>query len=173
MENHIEVVKRALEFKKPSYLPMEILDVPGIYNNNSTLDPDTVEFVPGTENFDAMWTNSYSWFHEKIDETPEGEEIRKDQFGTIIKIPNNLNYTYDLVKNALSGKDSLKGYSFPNPSDAEPQFKKLGSVIRERYNDRFIDGFIDPGIFLTTQTLLGNENFFIKFADDLKFVIEV
>ena len=55
MSDHIEVVKRAIEFRSPDYLPMEIIDVPHVYNAYHTLDPDTVEFIPGTENFDSLW----------------------------------------------------------------------------------------------------------------------
>ena len=69
MSDHIDVVKRAIEFKKPDYLPMEIVDVPGVYNAYHTLDPESVEFIPGTENFDALWTNCYSWFHETVGQT--------------------------------------------------------------------------------------------------------
>ncbi|MHB1377676.1 MAG: hypothetical protein ACYCXB_09710 [Candidatus Humimicrobiaceae bacterium] len=54
MSVHIENVKKALEFKKPDYLPMETNHIPGIYNAYHTLDLETVKFIPGTENFDAM-----------------------------------------------------------------------------------------------------------------------
>ena len=40
MSEHIEVIKKAIEFNKPEYLPMEILDAPGIYNAYFTKDPD-------------------------------------------------------------------------------------------------------------------------------------
>ncbi len=173
MSQHIEVVKQALEFKKPGYLPMEILDVPGIYNNNHTLDPDSVMLIPGTENFDSMWTNCYSWFHKLIEKNNIGEEIRQDQFGTKIKITNNENYTYEILENPLFGKKDIKYYSFPEPDDHSDEFKKLGKVIEEKYNDRFINGFIDPGIFISTQILLGTQNFFLQMADNINFVVEV
>ena len=60
MSEHIQVVKDALEFNKPVYLPMEIVDVPGIYNTYHNLDPDSVEFIAGTENFDMLWPNCYT-----------------------------------------------------------------------------------------------------------------
>jgi len=171
--DHIEVVKKAIEFRTPDYLPMEILDVPGIYNNNHTLNPKKVEFIPGTENFDSMWTNCYSWFHKDIGITDSGEVLRKDQFGTIIKIPKSEDYTYEIVENPLRGKDSLKGYNFPNPNETKPHFNKLGEIISKRYPDRFINGFIDPGILVSTQLLLGIEDFFYKIVDNITFVIAV
>ena len=81
MSVHIENVKKAIEFKKPDYLPMETCHVPGIYNAYSTLDPESIKLIPGTENFDAIWPLSHSWVTEKIGTTDEGEDIKKDQCG--------------------------------------------------------------------------------------------
>ena len=173
MDNHIEVVKNAIEFKKPDYLPMEILDVPGIYNAYNTLDPETVKFVPGTEGFDSMWTNCYSWFQEEIGKTPEGESLRKDQFGVKLKIPNNDSTTYVILENPLANRDSLKGFEFPDPDDTDHHYEKLGKTIKERYSDRFINGHIDAGILLTTMMLIGEEEFLVKTFDNINFVVEV
>jgi uroporphyrinogen-III decarboxylase len=170
---HIEMIKKALEFNKPDYLPMEILDVPGIYNNNHTLDPSKVKLISGTENFDAIWTNCYSWFHERIGVDDNGEEIRKDQFGTILKIPKSNNYTYKVIEHPLQDKNNLNEFIFPDANRTIPEFKKLEKVINEKYKDRFINGFIDPGFFVSAQLLFGTQNFFMKIADDIKFVVEV
>ena len=105
MSDHIDVVKRAIEFNKPAYLPMEIIDVPGTYNAHHTLDPNTVKFIPGTETFDALWPCCYSWFFETIGKTPEGEDIKKDQFGTVITIPHDDTSVYALREHPLAGKD--------------------------------------------------------------------
>lgn len=173
MSEHIEVVKKAIEFKKPDYLPMEIINVPGIYNAYHTLDPNEVKFVPGTENFDSLWPCCYSWFHEVIGKTPEGETLKKDQFGTVIKTPLDNNSTYALLEHPLKNRDSLSDYKFPDPDDTDPYYEKLGRVIREKYSDRFIDARIDAGIFLTTQFLFGPEEFLLKLATDTKFVVDV
>jgi hypothetical protein len=173
MDDHIEAMKKAIEFGKPSYLPMETIDVPFIYNAYHTLDPKTAEFVPGAERCDALWTNCYSWFWKEIKKTPEGERVCEDQFGTMLKIPRDMNSTYTVLKNPLADKNSLKGFEFPDPDDTEPHFNKLGETIKSRYNDRFIDGFIDAGIFLTTMFLFGEERFLINTVDNLGLVLEV
>jgi len=173
MSSHIEVVKDALEFKGPDYLPMEIVDVPGIYNAYHTLDPATVQFIPGTENFDSLWTNCYSWFHKEVGKTPEGETLKRDQFGTLIKIPLDTNSAYVVLERPLANKNSLAGYMFPNPDETDPYYEKLGSTIKEKYPDRFIDGYIDAGIFLTTMMLIGEEEFLVKTSDNINFVVEV
>ena len=173
MSEHIDVVKRAIEFNKPGYLPMEIVDVPGVYNAYHTLDPDTVQFIPGTETFDALWTCCYSWLQKEIGKTPQGESLRRDQFGTLLKTPLDKGSAYAVLEHALAGKDSLEGYAFPNPDGLDPQYRRLGNVIREKYPDRFVDAFIDPGIFLTTHLLIGLEDFLIKVANNIDFVIDV
>jgi uroporphyrinogen decarboxylase len=173
VDDHIEVVKKAIEFGKPPYLPMETVDVPFIYNAYHTLDPDRAEFVPGTERSDALWTNCYSWFLKEKEITPEGERICEDQFGVLMKIPNDMNSTYSVLRNPLAARDSLKGFEFPDPDDTDTHFNTLGETIKTRYNDRFIDGFIDAGIFLTTMFLFGEERFLIHTVDNLGFVLEV
>jgi len=172
MSGHIDVVKRAIEFKHPDYLPMQIVDVPGIYNAYHTLDPDTVEFIPGTESFDSMWTNNYSWFHEPVGKSSNGETIKEDQFGVVLKTPLDENSAYVLLKHPLAGKNSLAGYEFPDPDDTDPYYERLGKVIRERYADRFVDGFIDAGSFLTAQLLFGMEEFLLQAAANIDLVTE-
>lgn len=164
MSDHIEVVKRAIEFRKPDYLPMEIIDVPHVYNAYQTLDPDTVEFIPGTENFDSLWPCCYSWRHTVMGETPEGEILKEDQFGVKLKTPLDENSTYVLEEHPLAGRDSLAGYEFPDPDDLDPQFEKLGRAIRQNYPDRFISAKIDAGAFLTSQFLFGLEHFLMLIA---------
>ena len=173
MSQHIEAVKRAIEFNRPKYLPMETIDVPLIYNAYNTRDPKEVEFIPGAEQADSLWTNCYSWFHEEIGRDSSGESLRKDQFGIRFKVPNNLNATYTILENPLADKTSLAGFEFPDPDDTDPHYEKLGVTIEKEYSDRFIDGYIDAGILLTTMFLFGEERFLMNIADNLNFVIEV
>ncbi|MES0341768.1 MAG: uroporphyrinogen decarboxylase family protein [Candidatus Humimicrobiaceae bacterium] len=172
MSVHIENVKKAIEFKKPDYLPMETNHVPGIYNAYSTLDPESVELIPGTENFDSIWPNSYSWVTEKIGTNDKGEDIKRDQWGVITTVPKEETLVYVLKEHPLAGKTSLKGYEFPDIEDLNPWFEHFGKVIKDRYSDKFIDAFIDAGIFLTTQFLFGINEFFMMLATDLDFVVD-
>jgi uroporphyrinogen decarboxylase len=172
MSEHIEVVKRAIEFGKPAYLPMEIVDVPGIYNAYHTLDPETVRFIPGTENFDALWPCCYSLLHKEVARTAEGMPIKVDQWGTRLKTPPETNSAYVLLSHPLTGKNSLEGYAWPDPDDMDPLLNRLGQVVREHYPDRFVDGFIDAGLFLTTQFLFGLEEFLLKVAENPDLVTE-
>lgn len=172
MSDHIEVVKRAIEFAKPDYLPMEIIDVPHVYNAYHTLDPETVRFIPGTEDFDLLWPCCYSWQHTVTGETAEGEVLKEDQFGVKLKTPSDGNSAYALLEHPLAGRDSLDGYEFPDPDDLDPVFQRLGRVIREKYPDRFISAKIDAGIFLTSQLLFGMQDFLVHIAANPRLVAE-
>jgi hypothetical protein len=166
MSDHIEAVKRAIEFRRPDYLPMEIVDVPGVYNAYHTLDPDSVEFIPGTEDFDVIWPCCYSWQHTVTGKTSQGEILKEDQFGVKLKTPLDEKSAYVLVEHPLAGRDSLEGYELPDPDDLDPHFQRLGNTIREKYPDRFLSAKIDAGIFLTSQFLFGMEHFLMRIAGD-------
>ena len=172
MSEHIEVVKRAIEFRRPDYLPMEIIDVPHVYNAYHSLDPDTVRFIPGTEDFDVLWPCCYSWQHTVTGKTAEGEILKEDQFGLKLKTPLDENSVYVLLEHPLAGRDSIDGYEFPDPDDLDPHFERLGSTIRQKYADRFISAKIDAGIFLTSQFLFGLQDFLMLLGEKPRAAIE-
>jgi uroporphyrinogen-III decarboxylase len=173
MSSHIEVMKKAIEFKRPEYLPMETPHVPYIYNAYHTLDPSKINFIPGTENFDSLWPICYSWVHKEIGKTENNESLRKDQFGTLLKIPADMNSTYILLEHPLKDKNSLEGFDFPDSDELDPWFDNLASVISQKYPDRFLNAFIDAGIFLTCMMLMGINEFYLKLATNLNFVVEL
>ena len=173
MSEHIDNVKRAIEFKKPAYLPMETNHVPHIYNAYHTLCPDEVQFIPGTEDFDSFWPLTYSWFFEEIGKNEQNETIYLDQFGTKLKIPNNMNSTYALLEHPLEKSSNYKEYKFPDPKNIEKKYTELKKVVDKYYPDRFFNGFIDPGFYLTTNLILGIQNFFMKVATDIDLVIDI
>jgi len=172
MSHHLDRVRRAIEFGTPDAIPLEIVDVPGVYNAYHTLDPETVTLIPGTEDFDALWTCCYSWLHTDIGRTPEGEPLRRDQFGTTFRVPADGRSVYALLSHPLAGRETLAGYAFPDPDDADPSFERLGAAIRDRYPDRFVDGFVDAGLFLTTELLFGIQEFLLRVATDPDLVTE-
>ncbi|MFH1919360.1 MAG: uroporphyrinogen decarboxylase family protein [Planctomycetota bacterium] len=172
MSDHIEVVKRAIEFRRPDYVPMEIIDVPHVYNAYHTLDPDTVQFVPGTEDFDVLWPCCYSWHHTVTGETPKGEILKEDQFGVKLKTPLDEQSAYALLEHPLAGRESLDGYEFPDPDDLDPHFQRLANIIQEKYADRFISAKIDAGIFLTSQLLFGLQDFLMLIAGNPRLAVE-
>ena len=170
--NHIELVQRAIEFKKPDILPLELVDVPEIYNAYGTLDSEKVKFIPGTENFDSAWA-TYHWTFQDCGRNEKGEILRKDEWGCLQKIPEEENSAYAILENPLRSKNSLEGYEFPNPEITRPFFENINKVIKENYPDRFICGYLDPAAFLIAFNILGYDYLLIKLADDIKFVVEL
>jgi uroporphyrinogen-III decarboxylase len=161
--DRIEVVKRAIEYRGPQYLPFELLDVPGIYSAYSTLNPDSVRFIEGTQNFDALWLG-YNWTLEELGTTDDGEPIRKDEWGVIYKVPKDENSAYVILENPI--KEDRSNYHVPNPKGAMPFFERSKAVIEKRYSDRFINGYIDPGAFLVAFAMVGYDNLLVRLIDD-------
>ncbi|HOK57347.1 MAG TPA: uroporphyrinogen decarboxylase family protein [bacterium] len=169
---HIEIVKRAIEFKNPDYLPMELVDVPKIYNAYGTLNPDKVRFIPGTEDFDSAWV-TYHWTFIEEKNLGNGEILRKDEWNVWQKIPFDKNSTYIIIENPLADKNNLSDYKFPSPEIADKFFERISKIIKENYSDRFICGYIDPGAFLIAYNIFGYQTFFIKLVEDINFILDV
>lgn len=172
MSDHIELVKRAIEFKKTQRLPLEVLDVPYIYDAYKTLDSKKVLLIPGTEDFDSIWVQGF-WFPEEIGKNDLGETIRKDEYGILTKVPKDMNSAYMIIEEPLRGKNSLENYTFPTKDNAAKYFDNLKKVISSKYSDRFINSHIDPAAFLTASFLMGTDELYLKMASDINFVIEV
>jgi uroporphyrinogen decarboxylase len=170
--NKIDVVKKAIEFNNPPYLPIELLDVPGVYSAYFTQNPDEVEFIPGSEDFDMLWAG-YSWSLTELYKNDVGEAVRKDEWGVLYKVPSDTSTAYVFLEHPLRGKDSLSGYEFPDPRVAQPFFNNLKKVIDTRYSDRFINGYIDPSPFLVAFANMGYDELLIKLIDNLAMIKEL
>jgi hypothetical protein len=162
----IEVVQRAIEYTRPPYLPVELLDVPGIYHAYYTRDPDRVRVIEGTENFDSLWVG-YNWTLTEEGETDDGEPLRRDEWGVLYKVPRSESSAYVILENPLKDVQPLSNYRVPDPKVSIPFFQKTGRIIERRYSDRFINGYIDPGPFLIAFAMTGYDNLLIKLIDDL------
>jgi len=133
----IERIKRAIEFRCPDYIPLELLDVPGIYNAYDTLNPDTVTFIEGAEDFDSVWA-TYHWTFKYEGENNLGERLRRDEWGCLQKVPNDLGSAYAIIEKPLAGAKDIRRYKFPDPSVTDRFFDNMGRIIKEHYSDRFV-----------------------------------
>jgi len=170
--NHIKVVEKAIKFEKPGYIPMELVDVPHIYNAYDTLNPEKLEFIPGTENFDSAWA-TYHWTFEYLGKNEKGELLRRDEWGCIQKVPYEKTSTYVVLENPLKFKDSLNNFNLPDVKITDNFFKNLKKNINKYYPDRFICGYIDPGPVLIACNLMSYEYFLLKIAEDVDFVVSL
>jgi hypothetical protein len=169
--DHIERVKRTIEFQSPDILPFELLDVPGIYDAYATLDPDQVKSIPFTSDCDSVRT-TYHWTFKPEGKNADGEQMRRDEWGCLHRVPADMNLAYDIVEKPLKDPKSFAYYKFPDPSVSDPFFEEIERRL-ESYRDRFICAYIDPGPFLIAFNLMGYEQLLLRLKDDLSQVIEV
>lgn len=155
--DHIEVVKRAIEFKGPAYLPMEALEVPGIYDGYGSLTLAN-EMLPGTQDFDSL-SVTYSWVWEDIGVNEEGMPLKRDEWGCELKIPPK-DYAYLVVKEPLRDWDNIKNYKWPDPSVTDDFFKDMQRKL-DPYRDRFIFANNDPGPFLLSINIRGFDDLLV------------
>ncbi len=172
MSDHIEVMKKAIEFRGPHYPPMEIAEILGLYDKYGTIDTESVEIIPGTEDFDALEA-CYAYTFQDLGKNEQGRPMRKSEWGFVEILPEN-KYDYFIVKYPLSSWDNLKHYEFPNPSITDDFFVRTKRSI-QKYPERFIVAYIDPGPFLTLSYVVGWEKLLESLCTDLdkvKYVLD-
>ena len=165
MSDHIEVMKKAIEFRGPEYLPIEVMEVPGLYDQYGLADPERAKSIPGTEDFDAADAYySYTYFDKGKDE--QGRPLRETEWGFVEMLPED-KYDYFIVKYPLANWDNLKHYEFPDASVTDEFFARIKKVIKESYFGRFITAYIDPGPFLTLSYMTRWDNLLASLCTDL------
>ena len=166
--DHLEVMRRAIEFKHPEYVPLEITDVPGVYDDFGRLDENQVKLLEGTEDFDSLQA-IFSYVYQDLRTDEKGNRYRKDEWGCTQMIPSDGKYSYLVVEHPLTNWADLKRYEFPSPSEADRYFRRIKKGL-EKYPDRFKVGYFDPGPFELASYILGFENLLLSLKTDIKKV---
>jgi len=170
---HIERVKRAIEFGSPDMVPLDLVDVPFLYDAYGTLDPATVQAPPGAEGFDSAWC-TYHWTLRPLGVNEKGEPVRSDEWGCTQVVPQGRDSAYSIIaRPELDTREQVRAHPWPDPAGADGFFEQRRTVIQRHYPDRFINGFLDPGPFLLAFELLGYEGLLLKLAEDLELVKDV
>jgi uroporphyrinogen decarboxylase len=169
VSNHINVTKNAIEFKGPAYLPLEVIEVPGIYDGYGSLTGAS-ELLQGTENFDSL-SVTYSWIWEDMGFSDEGMPLKKDEWGCILKIPPK-DYAYLVVHEPLRDWDNVKNYKWPDPSINDSFFAEMNEKLNP-YRDRFIAANNDPGPFLLAINIRGFDELLVDIKCDPKNALYV
>ena len=169
--DHIERVKRTIEFNNPDILPYELNDVPGVYDAYGTVDPFKVKPIPGTEDCDSIRT-TYHWTFQQEGRSSRGDELRRDEWGCLHRIPSETDIAYEIIEKPLLDPQAFITYKFPKPDVADPFFERIETYLKP-YRDRFICAYIDPGPFLIAFNLIGYEGLFIRLKDNLRQVEEI
>ena len=170
--DHIERVQAALRFGAPDRLPLEIHDVPGLYDAYGTVDPETVVLVPGAEDFDAIRV-TYHWTFADEGKNAEGERLRRDEWGCLQRVPASEQTAYEVVHKPLADPTALDRYRFPDPSVSDAFFARTRRIISERYADRFVCGYVDPGPLLVAFNLMGYSGLLTRLIDEPERVVRV
>ncbi len=161
---HIEVTKRAIEFGQPAYVPLETIDVPGLYDDFGRLARSSVEFIEGTEDCDVVQAN-FSYVYSNVRSDPEGNVLRTDEWHCTQMVPH-ASYNYLVIEHSLADWASLSSYRWPSSSAADPYFLQMKEGF-DLYPDRFKVGYLDPGPFELAQYILGFENFLVSIKLDI------
>jgi hypothetical protein len=155
-------VRKAVEFGGPERIPIELVDVPGVYDDYGTIDPEGVDkgFQP-LGDFDVVQA-TYHWVFRDLGEDREGNVLREDEWGCRQKIPKNGEYAYFVLNNPLRNWDDLGAYRFPDPSVADGWFSSMARSLK-RYPGKFVNAFIDPGVTLVALNLRGYEELLVDY----------
>jgi len=173
MSSHIDRCRKAIEFQSPDMIPMDLTDVPFLYNAYDTLDPRKVRVPEGAECFDSAWC-TYHWTFDYCGKNEREEQLRRDEWGCLQTIPKDLNSAYTVVERPpLDSLEEVRTFPWPKPAVTDWFFESRKEIIETAYPDRFINGFLDPGPFLVAFELLGYEKLLYKLYEDIDFVKEV
>ena len=173
MSTHIDQVRRAIEFGSPAYVPLELVDVPHIYNAYGTMDEEAVTVPPGAEDFDSAWC-TYHWTFERTGTTHAGEPVRRDEWGCTQVVPKDLSVAYSVVERpSLMTMADVEAHTWPDPSVTDWFFESRKRTIQRFYPDRFICGLLDPAPFVVAFELFGYEGLLLGMHDRMDVILAV
>ena len=163
-------MRRAIEFRGPPYIPMELVDVPFLYDAYGTRDPGGVRAPPGAEDFDSAWC-TYHWTFSDEGQSDAGEPVRKDEWGCTQVVPADMGTAYSVTgKPGLTSLDDVARHPWPDPAVTDAFFERRRRIVEQHYAGRFICGFIDPGPFLIAFNLLGYDGLLMALYDNMELV---
>ncbi len=170
---HVDRVRRAIEFDSPDLVPMDLVDVPYLYDAYGTRDPAGVTVPPGAESFDSAWC-TYHWTLRPLGVNERGEPLRADEWGCRQVVPREESTAYAILERPdLDTLEKVRAHPWPSPEATDAFFAGRRRVIERHWPDRFINGFLDPGPFLLAFELLGYEGLLVKLVEDPPVVLEV
>jgi hypothetical protein len=124
------------------------------------------------ESFDSLRV-TYHWTFTEEGQTEHGERLRRDEWGCLQRVPRDESMAYQVLEKPLSKPGALASYEFPDPRVSDPFFERTARVLRERYADRFVCGYVDPGPLLVAFNLYGYDGLLMRLHDNLDEVLEV
>ncbi len=168
-EDSQSIVRQAIGFGNPGRIPVELVEVPGIWDDYGTLPRSACpRDFPPLQDFDSIQA-IYSWVFDERGTDAEGNRLRVDEWGCLQKVPRSGEYSYLVVGEPLRDWGKASSYRFPDPSRADPWFDEIAKALRQ-YPGKFADAFIDPGVTLVALNIRGYEDLLVDYYQDMKKV---
>jgi len=170
-----ERIRRAIRLEGPDFPPLELHDVPYLYDAYGTLDP--AQARPATTDYDGIRV-THHWTFADANRNEHGERLRRDEWGCLQRVPNDTSTAYEIIEKPLVDPKAFADYRFPDPSVSDPFFERVRRVLDGRtavrpYLDKFVCGYVDPGPLLVAFNLMGYDGLLMRLHDDLPQVLAV
>jgi hypothetical protein len=183
MTSH-ERMTRAINLEGPDFPPLEIHDVPHLYDAYGTLDPARAR--PATDDYDGIRV-TYHWTFTEVSTAssplplslglrpPERgtARLRRDEWGCLQRVPADTDTAYEIIEKPLVDPTAFTDYRFPDPAISDPFFARTRRLIADLYPDKFVCGYVDPGPLLVAFNLMGYDGLLMRLHDDLPQVLAV
>jgi len=177
----IERMTNAIRFGGVDAVPLEIHDVPHLYDAYGTLDPALAR--PAAEEYDGIRV-TYHWTFAEVGtasypptpflkEGGERQRLRRDEWGCLQRVPEDKGTAYDIIEKPLVDPKAFADYRFPDPSVSDPFFARVRRDKSRHYPDKFVCGYVDPGPLLVAFNLMGYDGLLMRLYDDLPQVLAV
>lgn len=166
----IDRMSNAIRFEGVDAVPLEIHDVPHLYDAYGTLDPAIAS--PATSDYDGIRV-TYHWTFTDEGANQHGEKLRRDEWGCLQRVPEEPTTAYEVIDKPLTDPKAFADYKFPDPSVSDPFFHQVRRDLDTHYRDKFICGYIDPGPLLVAFNLMGYDGLLVRLFDDLPQVLAV
>ena len=144
MSEHIDAVRRAIEFGSPDKVPMDLVDVPHLYDAYGTLDEDSDGTARRREL--RLGLVSPTTGRSSTPARRAGEPIRRDEWGCTQSRPAGIDPSPTRSSSARPWTRWRRCAPTPGPmpSVTDRLLRAPQRMIAERYPDRFIYGLLDP-----------------------------
>ncbi len=175
-----ERMTNAIRFGGVDSIPLEVHDVPYLYDAYGTLDPAAV--VPAAKDYDGIRVTYHWTFTEGTAAHPpapsprgggERQRLRRDEWGCLQRVPDDTSTAYEIIEKPLVDPKAFADYRFPDPSVSDAFFERVGRDKSRHYPDKFVCGYVDPGPLLVAFNLMGYDGLLMRLHDDLPQVLAV
>ena len=173
MDTHVDRVRKAIEFGGPDMVPMDLVDVPFLYDAYGTRAADSFAAPPGAEGFDSAWC-TYHWTLRPMGTNDKGEQLREDEWGCRQVVPADPGSAYSVIgRPDLGTMEKVLSHPWPDPAATDAFFESRARRDQAALSRQVHQRVHRPGPFLVAFELLGYEGLMVRLMEDPGAVREV